>query len=143
MLLLIADKFVEYVAGKGNCESSEFTGILFQPVPYSKSTPRGMPADVEPYAADGHYMIINVPPKVMFDARCFKPPRLCAVFKRIGVSEEDLAQHAEKETTRAASVAERSKQLEDDLWTGLGSVIKENFHRKDDQGDSDLDAMVV
>lgn len=103
-----------------------------------------MPADVEPYASDGQYMLINIPPKVMFDARCFKPSRLCAVYKRIAVSADALAEHAEKEKLRIEEIAMRAKELEnDDLWAGLGTVIQENFHEKEPEDDSDLDAMVV
>ena len=44
----------------------EFSGILFQPVPWSVSSKRGMPAELEPYADDPeHYTIINVPPNFM------------------------------------------------------------------------------
>ena len=40
----------------------------------------GMPKEMEVYYNDPDYAIINVPPLVMFNAKCFKPPRLCAVF---------------------------------------------------------------
>ncbi len=52
-----------------------------QPVPYSESTPHGMPQEFEDYYLNPDYAIINVPPLTMFDAKCFKPARLCAVYE--------------------------------------------------------------
>ena len=46
-----------------------FTGMLFQPVPWSMQTRKGMPADFEKYAADAEYVIINTPPNFMFQVR--------------------------------------------------------------------------
>ena len=46
-----------------------FTGMLFQPVPWSMQTKKGMPADFEKYAADAEYVIINIPPNFMFQVR--------------------------------------------------------------------------
>ncbi len=52
----------------GQTEGTElaFTGMLFQPVPWSMQTKKGMPADFEKYAADPDYVIINTPPNFMF-----------------------------------------------------------------------------
>ena len=60
-----------------------FTDTLFQPVPWSPSTRKGMPAEIEVFHDDPDYTIINVPPNYMFTAKIFKPSRLCAIFKRI------------------------------------------------------------
>ena len=61
-----------------------FTDILFQPVPWSPTTRKGMPAEMEQYLDQPQaYTIINIPPNFMFTAKIFKPSRLCAVFKRI------------------------------------------------------------
>ena len=61
----------------------EFADILFQPVPWSVSSKRGMPAEIEHLADDpDHYTIINVPPNFMFASKIFKPSRLCAVYRR-------------------------------------------------------------
>ncbi len=38
----------------------EFTEVLFQPVPYSPGTKKGMPAQFERYQEDPGYTIINV-----------------------------------------------------------------------------------
>lgn len=46
----------------------EWTGILFQPVPWSPATKRGMPAEYERYLDDPAYTVINVPPNFMFKA---------------------------------------------------------------------------
>jgi hypothetical protein len=66
------------------CPQVEFTGLLFQPVPYSQSTPKGMPAEFEQYYASTAHAIINVPPNFMFKAKVFKPSRLCAVYRKVG-----------------------------------------------------------
>ena len=60
--------------------SIEFTELLFQPVPYSSQTPRGMPAEFEKYYDSDEHIIINVPPNFMFKAKIFKPSRLCAIY---------------------------------------------------------------
>ena len=67
----------------GDAAELEFADILFQPVPWSVSSKRGMPAELERYADDPeHYTIINVPPNFMFASKIFKPSRLCAVYRR-------------------------------------------------------------
>ena len=61
----------------------EFTGLIFQPVPYSQHTPKGMPAEFEKYYNSENYIIINVPPNFMFQAKIFKPSRLCAIYRQV------------------------------------------------------------
>ena len=58
----------------------EFADVLFQPVPWSPTTKRGMPVAYERYLDDPAYNIINIPPNFMFQAKIFKPSRLCAVY---------------------------------------------------------------
>ncbi len=60
----------------------EFAELLFQPVPYSQNTPKGMHAEFEKYHNSENYIIINVPPNFMFQAKIFKPSRLCAIYRR-------------------------------------------------------------
>ena len=42
--LLTGEKFSQQVAEQANSQTVTFTEILFQPVPYSPGTPKGMPA---------------------------------------------------------------------------------------------------
>lgn len=58
-----------------------FTGLLFQPVPYSPGTKKGMPQEFEKYHDSSDYTVINVPPNYMFQAKIFKPARLCAIYR--------------------------------------------------------------
>lgn len=61
----------------------EFTGELFQPIPWTVTTKKGMPAALEKkYHGKEEYTFINVPPVFMFQAKIFSPPRLCAIYKR-------------------------------------------------------------
>jgi hypothetical protein len=60
----------------------EFTELLFQPVPYTTTTPKGMPAEFEKYHGSDDHFIINVPPNFMFKAKIFKPSRLCAIYRK-------------------------------------------------------------
>eukprot|EP00238_Polyblepharides_amylifera_P011842 CAMPEP_0196590200 /NCGR_PEP_ID=MMETSP1081-20130531/65934_1 /TAXON_ID=36882 /ORGANISM="Pyramimonas amylifera, Strain CCMP720" /LENGTH=160 /DNA_ID=CAMNT_0041913237 /DNA_START=147 /DNA_END=629 /DNA_ORIENTATION=+ len=69
----------------------EFTGLIFQPVPWTPSETRGMPKEFEKYLNNkDNYAIINVPPTFMFKAKIFKPSRLCAIFKKSGAAEPVL-----------------------------------------------------
>lgn len=61
----------------------EFTELLFQPVPYSVATPKGMPAEFEKYYESDTHAIVNVPPNFMFKAKIFKPSRLCAIYRKV------------------------------------------------------------
>jgi hypothetical protein len=81
--LLADEKFLQQVADQANCQSIVFTEILFQPVPYSPSTPKGMPGELEQYHQSPAHLIINVPPSFMFAAKLFQPSRLCAIYQRI------------------------------------------------------------
>ncbi|KAL2630349.1 hypothetical protein R1flu_015035 [Riccia fluitans] len=87
LALLKSDSFCVQVAeqaNKGPDVKYSFTGELFQPVPWSPTTKHGMPQEYEKYLEDREqYMIINVPPNFMFQAKIFKPSRLCAVYQRV------------------------------------------------------------
>ncbi len=81
--LLSGEKFLEQVREQAQCKTIAFTEILFQPVPYSPGTPKGMPVEIEKYHLSPEYLIINVPPNFMFAAKVFQPSRLCAVYQKI------------------------------------------------------------
>lgn len=79
--LLTADSFLQQIALQLQCSRLEFTELLFQPVPYSSETPKGMPAQFEQYHGKSDFAIVNVPPNFMFQAKVFKPSRLCAIYR--------------------------------------------------------------
>jgi hypothetical protein len=81
--LLASDSFLQQVSQQAQSSSVEFTEILFQPVPYSLSTPKGMPAQFEQYHNNEDYIIINIPPNFMFKAKIFNPSRLCAIYRKL------------------------------------------------------------
>jgi hypothetical protein len=81
--LLTGEKFLGQIAEQAKCESLTFTEIVFQPVPYSPGTPKGMPAEFEHYHQSPAHLIINVPPNFMFAAKIFQPSRLCAIYQII------------------------------------------------------------
>ena len=78
--LLTSEAFIQQICQQMQFEI-EFTELLFQPVPYSAATPKGMPAEFEKSHESDEYVIINVPPNFMFKAKIFKPSRLCAVYR--------------------------------------------------------------
>jgi len=78
---LTAQSFQQQVASQLKCSRIEFTELLFQPVPYSSETPKGMPAEFERYHGKSDFAIVNVPPNFMFQAKVFKPSRLCAIYR--------------------------------------------------------------
>ncbi|MGD1808554.1 hypothetical protein ACP6PL_24390 [Dapis sp. BLCC M126] len=79
--LLTSENFIQQITTQFPCKKLEFTELMFQPVPYSKETPKGMPKEFENYHESSDYIIINVPPNFMFKAKIFKPSRLCAIYK--------------------------------------------------------------
>jgi hypothetical protein len=81
--LLTNQTFVEQMSQKLHESKIEFSNLLFQPVPYSQHTPKGMPREFEPYHNNSDYIIINVPPNFMFQAKIFKPSRLCAIYRKV------------------------------------------------------------
>ena len=83
--LLSSEAFCQQVVKQ--CELAEgskvkFSGQLFQPVPWSVTTRKGMPAEFEEYSDNPNFTIINIPPNFMFQAKVFKPSRLCAIYER-------------------------------------------------------------
>lgn len=82
--LLAGETFLHQISRNLHCEKVEFTELLFQPVPYSTATPKGMPAEFEKYHESDEYVIVNVPPNFMFTAKIFQPSRLCAIYRKIG-----------------------------------------------------------
>ncbi|MBH8553074.1 hypothetical protein I8751_11990 [Nostocaceae cyanobacterium CENA357] len=81
--LLAGESFLKQICQQLQWEKVEFTELLFQPVPYSLTTPKGMPAEFEKFHDSDEYAIINVPPNFMFSAKIFKPSRLCTIFRKI------------------------------------------------------------
>ncbi len=81
--LLTNEAFVTQITQSLKENKLEFTNQLFQPVPYSQKTPKGMPVEYERYHASDDYIIINVPPTFMFKAKIFKPNRLCAIYRKV------------------------------------------------------------
>jgi hypothetical protein len=82
--LLSSESFQIQIAETLNVEALEFTELLFQPVPYSAQTPKGMPSEFEPYHESSDHAIVNVPPNFMFKAKVFNPSRLCAIYRLLG-----------------------------------------------------------
>ncbi|MBD2384582.1 hypothetical protein [Cylindrospermum sp. FACHB-282] len=82
--LLTSESFLSQICQQCQFEKVEFTELLFQPVPYTLNTPKGMPAEFEKYHESDDYTIINIPPNFMFTAKIFRPSRLCAIYKKIG-----------------------------------------------------------
>ena len=82
--LLTNQSFIEQLSQRLDEHKLVFTNLLFQPVPYSQHTPKGMPREFERYHNCDDYIIINVPPNFMFQAKIFKPSRLCAIYQKIG-----------------------------------------------------------
>ncbi|MGB3535753.1 MAG: hypothetical protein WBA13_19825 [Microcoleaceae cyanobacterium] len=80
--LLTSVAFLNQVCQQLDVDKLEFTELLFQPVPYSTQTPKGMPAEFQAYYDSEDYIIINVPPNFMFQAKIFKPSRLCAIYRK-------------------------------------------------------------
>lgn len=78
---LKGDSFLQQIQTHFPDRKLEFTELLFQPVPYSINTPKGMPQELEKYHNNPDYVIVNVPPKFMFEAKIFKPSRLCAIYR--------------------------------------------------------------
>ncbi|MEH1856233.1 MAG: hypothetical protein V7L11_32240 [Nostoc sp.] len=81
--LLTSVAFLNQICQQLGCEQLKFTELLFQPVPYSLTTPKGMPAEFEKYHQSDEYAIINVPPNFMFSAKIFQPSRLCAIYQKL------------------------------------------------------------
>jgi hypothetical protein len=81
--LLKGEAFLKQITEQMQCAKVEFTELLFQPVPYSTATPKGMPAEFEKYHESDDHAIINVPPNFMFKAKIFKPSRLCAIYRKV------------------------------------------------------------
>jgi hypothetical protein len=80
--LLKNENFIEQICQQTNSENLKFTGLLFQPTPYSRATPKGMLPEFEIYHHSREHLIINVPPNFMFKAKIFKPSRLCAIYQK-------------------------------------------------------------
>lgn len=81
--LLTNKTFTDEICQKLGETEIIFTDLLFQPVPYSQHTPKGMPPEFEKYHNSDRYIIINVPPNFMFQTKIFKPSRLCAIYRKV------------------------------------------------------------
>ena len=75
--LLKQETFCLQLAQQILCSTVEFTELIFQPIPYTMATQKGLPAEYEQYDNTQHYLIINVRPTFMFKPKIFKTRRLC------------------------------------------------------------------
>lgn len=80
--LLSSETFLQQICQQASCDRLEFTELLFQPVPYTPTAPKGMPVEFEQYYNSPDHIIINVPPNFMFQAKVFQPSRLCAIYRK-------------------------------------------------------------
>ncbi|MBW4540866.1 MAG: hypothetical protein KME43_17195 [Myxacorys chilensis ATA2-1-KO14] len=80
--LLNSEAFLGQIGQEFQGNRVEFTGLLFQPVPYSTATPKGMPAEFEKFHESAEHVIIHVPPNFMFKSNIMKPSRLCAIYRK-------------------------------------------------------------
>jgi hypothetical protein len=87
--LLSGEAFLQQIANQAACEQIEFAKLLFQPVPYAPNATKGMPVEYEPYHDSEDYVIINVPPNFMFQAKVFQPSRLCAIYRKKNALTDD------------------------------------------------------
>lgn len=97
---LSARQMLEKVAKEARVSRVEYSGIIFEPKPYSEDMPRGVPSAVEPYLDSKQHLIVNVPPVVMFKAKCFKPAKLCAVYELIDGKRADDVTYSTPSTVR-------------------------------------------
>lgn len=151
--LLTAPDFATKVAKEAHAERAFFTGDLFQPVPYSANTPLGMPRDMERYARDADFVVINIPATTMFEARCSKPARLAAVFKLFEIDPEVRARFQEKVRRREEDMKGRAEKYVaqapvegEDVWAGLGELIQKTLRDGDELDEAEereLDDLVV
>jgi hypothetical protein len=81
--LLTNEVFIQQLNQQVDNAKLEFAELIFQPVPYSSETPKGMPQEFEAYYQSVDHLIINVPPNFMFQAKIFKPSRLCAIYRKL------------------------------------------------------------
>ena len=81
--LLTHPPFLKEVCRQSGVEQVKFTELMFQPTPYATKTPKGMPTELEQYHDSPDYVIINVPPNLMFKAKIFQPSRLCAIYRKV------------------------------------------------------------
>lgn len=81
--LLTSPAFLQQVSQQLQGKPVEFTGLLFQPVPYTPTATKGMPVEYEQYLDSPDHAVINVPPNFMVQAKIFQPSRLCAIYRRV------------------------------------------------------------
>jgi hypothetical protein len=81
--LLMQPAFLQQISTNSGFAQLEFTELLFQPLPYSTETPKGMLAEFEKFHASADHVIVHVPPNFMFQAKIFKPSRLCAIYRKV------------------------------------------------------------
>jgi hypothetical protein len=80
--MLTSNAFLQQVCQQANCDRVQFTEIIFQPTPYTPEAKKGMPVEYEQYHSPD-YVLINVPPNFMFNAKIFQPSRLCAIYQKL------------------------------------------------------------
>ena len=152
-------RMIDTVCQNAGAASATFVnGTLFEPVPYSPATPHGMPLEIQDeYYLKEDYVVVNVPPTIMFKAKVFKPSRLCCVFAVEGLSEEKLEEvRRERQRVFGGNIVggdveeEESPVGEGGVWDGVGKEINsvwreriEEEKRGEEDDDFDFDEYMV
>mmetsp|Transcript_32464 Transcript_32464/g.103512 ORF Transcript_32464/g.103512 Transcript_32464/m.103512 type:complete len:130 (+) Transcript_32464:183-572(+) len=87
------------VASEAKVGGATYAGITFEPRPYSEAELRGVPRNLERYLDDRKFIVVHVPPTVMFKAKCFSPSKLCAIYELDDTKATDVLYTQPSQTT--------------------------------------------
>jgi len=142
--LLTHDDMINEVKKNAKSLEASFTGLMFQPVPYSSNTPYGMPQEFEKYYHDkDNYVVCNIPPFFMFKAKIFKPSRLCAIYHIKGKEDFSFSKNrdgSEEETGKTPTMTnsnEEKKRTNDAVWKDMGQSLRQLMIDQTQEEDDD------
>ena len=152
--LLTHDDMINEVKKNAKSAEASFTGLMFQPVPYSSNTPYGMPEQFEKYYHDKeNYVVCNIPPFFMFQAKIFKPSRLCAIYQIKGREDFSFSKNRDGSETvsgKAPTIEnsdEVKKNQDDAVWKEMGTSLRQlmidEAHEEDEDSAFDFDKYIL
>jgi len=98
------------------------------------------------HSKKSRYVVINVPPKLLFDAGVFKPGKLCAVYE---LEHDDFGDEIVGDKAAGRANEDDDGVMEfteegvpgdsDDVWKGLGGTIASMFESQQNEEEEDDD----
>lgn len=94
--------------------------MVFPRCDYTDDCPEGVPVEYQTYLYNARYIVIDVPPVLMVKPfRWGGSKRICVIYEKLGVDQEELEQLQEIIDAREEDI-----KIQMNAWSDMGDVLR-------------------